>query len=396
MNFRLFAVSIFVLLLMAMPQRGVAQELDVVDIGAVFNKTIPLNLSEIASGVEYIPLETNDACLLGSVNDLRIHGDNIVLISQRKVYLFDTNGKFIRKLGDQGKGPGEYQWARDIQIHPNGESVFVLDISGVQIIEIALDGRHLRTIKLPQKQMPEDFLFSNNHFYVLCGRGGSVENFVYEMDDQGVFVRSLNITCEAFGSALHNFFQETGGFLLQENYFDLATVWNDTIFRIHPSGKKEALYLVDYGKFKYPLGGAKGSLSRQPMKKGFAFQHWRAISEDYLFIHSQDGSRDLKLVVYDRNKKKIIHSSNIRDEKNGGIQNNFDGGPGIYMIPAFQKNNGRDLVQAHSAINFIETFNENLSEDKPIENMNAHNKLKQLVSQLSEDDNPVVQIIHLK
>ena len=45
MNFRLFAVSIFVLLLMAIPERSVAQELDVVDIGAVFNETIPLNLS---------------------------------------------------------------------------------------------------------------------------------------------------------------------------------------------------------------------------------------------------------------------------------------------------------------------------------------------------------------
>jgi len=395
MNFRLFAVSIFVLLLMAMPERSVAQKLDVVDIGAVFNETIPLNLSEIASAIEYIPLETSDACILGDIYNLRIHGDNIVLISQRKVYLFDTNGKFVRKLGDQGKGPGEYQWARDIQIHPNGKSVFILDITGLQIIEIALYGRHLRTIKLPQKQYPEDILFFDDHFYVLSGMGGSVENFVYQMDDQGVFERSLYITCEAFGSALHGFFQETGGFLLQENYFDLATVWNDTIFRIHPSGKKEALFLVDYGKFKYPLDGAKGSLVNQAMKKGYAYQHWRAISEDYLFIHSQDG-RDLKLVVYDRNKKKIIHSSNIRDEKNGGIQNNFDGGPGIYMIPAFQKNNGKDLVQAHSAINFIETFNENLSDGKPTENKKAHDKLKQLVSQLSENDNPVVQIIHLK
>ncbi|MEA1878165.1 MAG: 6-bladed beta-propeller [Bacteroidota bacterium] len=395
MNFRLVAVSFFVLLLVAMPGRGVAQELDVVDIGAVFNETIPLNLSEIASGIEYIPLETSETCILGSVYNLRIHGDNIVLISNRKVYLFNTNGKFIRKLGDQGKGPGEYVWARDIQIHPNGESVFILDITGVKIIEIALDGRHLRSIKLPKLQMPEDFLFSNDHFYVLCGRGGSSENFVYEMDDQGVLVRSLNITCEAFGTALHGFFQETGGFLLHDNYFDLATVWNDTIFRIHSSGRKEALYLVDYGKFKYPLDGAKGSLVNQAMKKGYAFQHWRAISENYLFIHSQDG-RDLKLVVYDRNKKKIIHSSNIRDEKNGGIQNNFDGGPGVNMIPAFQKNNGKDLVQAHQAIHFIETSNENLSEGKPIENKKAQENLKQLVSQLSEDDNPVVQIIHLK
>ncbi len=360
-----------------------AQDLDIIDVGSVFNQNIPLNLSEIATGIDYVALELTDDCVLGDVYNIRMNGENIVLISNKEVFLFDIQGNFKHKLGSIGKGPGEYLWARDIFMNPNGKSVFVLDITGMQIIEFSFDGTVKSTVKLAQRQYSEQLFVFENQFFVLSGRPPSGRDFIYTMDYAGNYLNGINVTIEAIESALHGGFQESAGVMIADDYFDIATAWNDTIFRFSRSGQKSALYLLNYGKYKYPLKGEKGSLSRQPPKEGYAFQHWRAITKNYLFIHSQDG-RDLKLLVYNRKSNSIIHNSTGRAQ--GGIQNDLDGGPGISFIPSFQKNFGHDVIQCHSALDMIEV----VSESK------LDNKLTKLVNQLSEEDNPVIQIIHLK
>ena len=358
-----------------------AQELDVVDIGKVFNKNIPLNLSEIATGIDYIPLEFTEDCALGDIYNILIHGDNILLLSEKQVYLFDRQGKFKQQIGRIGEGPGEYRWARDIFIHPDRNSIFVLDITGMQILEYNFKGTFLNTIKLARRQYSEQLFLIDDQFFMVSTRPPNDGDFIYSMDRNGSYLKGLPVTVEARESALHGGFQESVGVMFADDYFDLATAWNDTIFRFTHSGEKLALYRLDYGKYKYPLEGEKGSLSRQPPKPGYAFQHWRAITKNYLFITSQDG-RNLKLQVYDRELKQIIHSSNIQDEANGGIRNDLDGGPGIGFIPSYQKNWGHDVIKCHSAIDMIEEFDSE--------------QLKTIVGQLSEEDNPVVQIIHLK
>jgi len=381
-----FSIGIFVFLGMAILPKLNAQQLDVIDIESVFNKSIPLNLSKIATGVDYIPLELKDNCVLGDIYNVAISGENMALISEKQVFLFDTQGKFKYKIGGIGRGPGEYQQPRDIQFNDTGSSLFVLDMNGLQIIEYDLNGLSVKTIALPVKVFPEDMTFFDNHFYILTFRQGLGLPLVYKINNDGDLIQDLYVTCEAHQLSLSSY-SEYGSFTKSENYFDLATVWNDTIFRIHPSGQKEGIYTVNYGKFKYPLKKDKNPERNQALIKGLAYQHWRAITKNYIFIHSQDG-RDLKLIVFDRKSKAIIHSSNGRDDDNGGIKNDLDGGPGIDFIPSFQKNNGVDVIQCHSAISLIEHMAKDDSELDPT--------LRKLIQQLSEEDNPVVQIFHLK
>jgi len=60
--------------------------------------------------VKYIPLETNNSCLIADASFVSLY-DEFILVADSKhnVFLFDLNGKFIRKIGIKGKGPGEYQ-----------------------------------------------------------------------------------------------------------------------------------------------------------------------------------------------------------------------------------------------------------------------------------------------
>lgn len=69
----------------------------------------PLLLSDIVKDVEYVKLETQDNILVGDIKQLKRTEKFVFIYSrnQRHVMMFDTSGKFIRKIGRVGQGPGE-------------------------------------------------------------------------------------------------------------------------------------------------------------------------------------------------------------------------------------------------------------------------------------------------
>ncbi|WP_320989818.1 6-bladed beta-propeller [Bacteroides sp.] len=69
----------------------------------------PLLLSDIVKDVEYVKLETQDTILVGDINQLKRTEKFVFIYSRRQnhVMMFDTAGKFIRKIGRVGQGPGE-------------------------------------------------------------------------------------------------------------------------------------------------------------------------------------------------------------------------------------------------------------------------------------------------
>lgn len=73
------------------------------------NNKQEIKLSEIASEVKYIPLETTAESLLDKDNlDVTFAGDYLFVCDWVNLYQFTPEGKFIRKIAKQGEGPGEY------------------------------------------------------------------------------------------------------------------------------------------------------------------------------------------------------------------------------------------------------------------------------------------------
>ncbi|KXU51105.1 hypothetical protein HMPREF2533_00135 [Bacteroides fragilis] len=60
-------------------------------------------------GVEYVKLETQDSILVGDIKQLKRTEKFVFIYSrnQNHVMMFDTSGRFIRKIGRVGQGPGE-------------------------------------------------------------------------------------------------------------------------------------------------------------------------------------------------------------------------------------------------------------------------------------------------
>ena len=126
-----------------------------------------LHLSEIASEIKYVKLETNDSCFISDVVKVVTDGAYIFISSHFKDYtrllMFSESGKFKRNIGICGRGPGEYSDVMDFSINPSEQIIYILDPLG-KILLYNYTGRYLITIKLDAR--PSNILFHNNKIWL--------------------------------------------------------------------------------------------------------------------------------------------------------------------------------------------------------------------------------------
>ncbi len=65
-------------------------------------------VSDLTEKINYIPLETNESCLLTMIHDIFLFRDHIFISDFKGLYQFDVSGRFVRQIGRSGKGPGEH------------------------------------------------------------------------------------------------------------------------------------------------------------------------------------------------------------------------------------------------------------------------------------------------
>ena len=113
-------------------------------INADFKKNIDVNLSEIATSCKVVKLETTDKCLFSSVSNVCITEKYIFILSKR-VLQFTRKGKFIRFIGNTGRGPFEYNFINSFNCDMENERVYIA--SPPNILCYSFDGKPLFSIK---------------------------------------------------------------------------------------------------------------------------------------------------------------------------------------------------------------------------------------------------------
>ena len=106
------------------------------------NSLIPL--SEIAEEVTAIDLELTDESLISPMNIQRIivSDSEVFIASRSKILVFNKTGKFIRSIGSQGKGPGEYSYIRSLALDEKNKRFFITSYDR-KIISYDMNGKFL-------------------------------------------------------------------------------------------------------------------------------------------------------------------------------------------------------------------------------------------------------------
>ena len=107
-----------------------------------------VSLSHLIDSVSYIPLETSEYSVIGEITKV-IYCNNRFYIQDglsESVFIFDMDGRFVKKLHNKGKGPYEYTDLLDMFID-NNENLYIL--GGFKLIKFNLDLEPISQTTLP-------------------------------------------------------------------------------------------------------------------------------------------------------------------------------------------------------------------------------------------------------
>ena len=107
--------------------------------------------SSFYSSVKYVPLETNNEFQIGKIEHIEIFNDTLLIFdseSAKAIFVFDLSGKFIRKIGKTGRGPGEWVQPVSFSVDKKNRELMILDGSLQKIFRYSLSGKFLGQISL--------------------------------------------------------------------------------------------------------------------------------------------------------------------------------------------------------------------------------------------------------
>lgn len=117
----------------------------------------PLPLSELCDGIATIILETTERSLLSRVDKVVRANDRLYVFDRYGnsmaglVAEFDMDGRFIRRIGNAGRGPGEYSRVSDFAVDGKSGTIRLLDTRTGRVISYGLDdGRYIGEVSFDE------------------------------------------------------------------------------------------------------------------------------------------------------------------------------------------------------------------------------------------------------
>src|SRR5665648_443347 len=148
MKFNLFTICCFIAILFFSSCNDKKKEnsaLVSIDIEANIDNMQKIYLSQFTDNVRYVPLESNSDHPLSWII-LSDFSENHFLASDMKIcFLYDNVGHYIRQIGKQGRGPGEYTGIASVFLID--KKVYIRDYLGDDLVEYKLDGTFLKRHK---------------------------------------------------------------------------------------------------------------------------------------------------------------------------------------------------------------------------------------------------------
>lgn len=160
-----------------------------------------LKMSDLFSDIKYVKLETTSESLIKYINRVLDLDGNLLVVDKdnQSLLLFDGDGRFIKKVAGQGKGPNEYAKMYDAAVDKKGRRLFVLDAYARSVLIYDYEGKRLESKKFDfwaqeldyiggdkvvlysGYTMPNGYVKDNAYpsFYVYDLKGGTITPYQY-------------------------------------------------------------------------------------------------------------------------------------------------------------------------------------------------------------------------
>jgi len=352
---------------------------------------------EDLADVRYVPLETNDSCLISFPSKI-VMRDSLIIITdsqQDEIYFFNSDGKYLNKISHKGSGPQEYYHIYGSCVDFDRKLVYIADpysyprkvkaynFDGTYNYDFPLSDEFLYHISIKEIEM-----LDKDH--IIFSQRSSTSNIRTTLDSIpfrkiNVFsgeVTPVDITVDRPGETGINYVSEDGksrstGFSLGSMY----KVANDIVLSdyTHPM-----VYIMHNGELR-PL--LERSLKQSPSRDYGRLSSVMAHTDRYFFIRRTETEidrkntnieiKDQRTFMYDRKTDTMVEIEEIRS-RDSGIRE---------LIEMSNTNVPRNTVVRSLPI-FVY---KGLSEKGKLKG-----RLKELVDSLDDEANPILTIMKFK
>jgi hypothetical protein len=348
------------------------------------------------SEIEYIPLETNEKCLIQkSINldmpgDRLIIGNNFYLIKQfNSILKFRNNGSFIAKIGTVGRGPDEFQICHDLEIDEKGQ-IYIVDGFRKKFYTYSENGEFIKTTNIPLDGVIEFRLVEGMFLCYNENNLGKVKNSFILIDKNGKVVKSFpNIYPYTKTPNMGYTFQENLFYRFNNKLFK-KEVYSDTIFMFEDM-KFVAHLSIEVGD-KLITPKVQSELAGMDIAKKYISPQNLFEFGDYIYYQFMYTFNFSSTLIYSFIGSKLDNSHFLLDTGQG-LVNDLDGGPNILPLTIKDENT---IISSVDAIKLkAHVASEAFRNSKP-KYPEKKKELEKLANSLKETDNPVLIMVRLK
>lgn len=184
-------------------------------------------MAKEVAGLNLVPLKTNDNCLIGSISQLFLKGDTIIVVDGQKakrIMLFSKQGKFLRQIGSEGSGPGEYATITTARISPEG--IEINDWHTNRFIKYDYEGNVLTAVTFSQTNPHNLYHVGGNQF--LAAYSPYHEQWPFALQ----WLENDSVVASAFPFKLKRNETAASIFALDRDKIGFHIPYSDTIFSI--------------------------------------------------------------------------------------------------------------------------------------------------------------------
>lgn len=341
----------------------------------ILSKLEPVEVDRLIDSVRYIKLETSDEAIIARIDKIVFQDSLIYLADTRSnaVFVYDRAGKYRFKIASQGPGPEEYINLMDFTVDPAAGSVDVLDMHKIVRYDMS-DGKFIESISLDH---PANYLLATaNKGYLLF----SLFTGLAQVDDRGENLKILDKYDAKYPIVTNNegyMYRcpgDSAGYFSPIDY-TMYRVRNGKLTPVHAFTFPDHVTPGDfpgYSSMNYPekLKSNGVEILAHQETPSWIFQRCGIIKDEVVLSY-----------LYSKKEDRLYLFSFIK---------NF---PGVILPSWIVQENANNCLVMTSNANASDMLKEMLARNPQVGDAT---EFKRILDGMSEDDNPLLQLIYLK
>lgn len=364
-----------------------------------------IKLSQLATKVEYIQLETNENCLIDN-NAKYFFSDGFIFVRNRDHILkFSSDGKFIKQIGTPGRGPGEINSIHNVSIIPKKKLIIIYDVVPHKLLYFNFDGVLIKTVNTPRFR--EISVMQDGRSIAINQESEASVKYTHLMlDESGDTISGIE-SHESWKTSTPKQIGMIGSpsfvpfYRYQDKYF-LKSMYNDTVYVVN-ANKIRPGYFINLGKYQIPEEKRFERLSPGEMRSfnssrlGYCYSYVFEAGER-LFLIANEWGGDYKIDRFVINKGGFITNTDSKYSGvyKGYIDNDWDGGALFWPKGSVNDNTVFMPIYVADLKNIVKFRKTSTSLKTMVKFPDKRAQMEKMASEVDISDNPILMVVTLK